>query len=93
MNNSLEIPNQIIDQIKFVASYVGECDDWVTVKNQVMLGIPSPMRKNFSTRNSKTKEQSLNDFERELITYYRKITGVTLVLRTLAERRELDYGF
>ena len=51
------------------------------------------MRKNFSTRNPKTKEQSLNDFERELITYYRQITGVTLVLRTLEERRELDYGF
>ena len=47
------------------------------------------LRKNFSKRDSKTKEQWLNDFENELINYYEQLTGVRLMLRTLDERREL----
>jgi len=80
---------KIFEQVRFVSSYVGDCDDWVTVKKQVMLNLPSVLRKNFSTRDPKTKEQWLNDFEKELINYYRELTGVTLVLRTLAQRREI----
>ena len=79
----------IFEQIKFVSSYVGDCDDWVTVKKQVMLNLPPTLRKNFSTRDSKTKEQWLNNFEKELISYYREITGVVLVLRSLDERRKI----
>ena len=80
---------RILDQLQFVMTYVGDNDDWVTVKKQILLGISSSLRKNFSTRDSKTKEQWLNDFEEELINYYEQITGVRLKLRTLAERREL----
>jgi len=81
--------DRILDQLQFVMTYVGDNDDWVTVKKQILLGIPSSLRKNFSTRDSKTKEQRLNDFEEELINYYEQITGVRLKLRTLSERREL----
>tara|TARA_Y100001970_G_C14156997_1_gene816159 strand:+ start:719 stop:985 length:267 start_codon:yes stop_codon:yes gene_type:complete len=84
------IPDRIIEQINFVASYVDDCDDWVTVKKEVMRGIPSTLRKNFSTRDPKTKEQWLNDFEKELINYYKKATGINLVVRTREERRLLD---
>ena len=80
---------RIFEQLRFVSSYTGDCDDWVTIKKQVMLNLPPMLRKNFSTRDPKTKEQWLNDFEKELITYYKEITGVTLVLRSLEERREL----
>ena len=79
----------IREQVNFVASYTDGCDDWVTVKKQIMLNLPPALRKNFSTRDPKTKEQWLNDFEKELITYYREITGIDLILRTLAERREM----
>ena len=87
------IPERIIEQIDFVASYTADCDDWVTIKKQIMRGIPSQLRKNFSTRDPITKEQSLNQFEEWVINYYRDLTGTVLVLRTLAERRELDYVF
>ena len=86
MNDDIK---KIYKQIEFVSSYVGDCDDWVMIKKQVMLGIPSQLRKNFSTRDPRTKEQGLNDFEKELITYYREKTGITLILRTLNERREM----
>ncbi len=72
-----------------VSSYTGNCDDWVTIKKQVLLAVPSRLRKLFSTRDSKTKEQSLNNFEKEMIIYYKDVTGIDLILRTLAERREL----
>ena len=87
------IPDRIIEQIDFVASYAVDCDDWVTIKKQIMRGIPSQLRKNFSTRDPITKEQRLNQFEQRVITYYRDLTGTSLVLRTLAERRDLDYVF
>lgn len=86
MNSDKE---KIYEQVDFVASYATDCDDWVTIKKQVMLGLPPLLRKNFSTRDPKTKEQGLNNFEKELINYYRDKTGVTLILRTLDERREL----
>ena len=81
--------DRIFDTIGDVSEYVGDCDDWVTVKKQVMLNLPPRLRRIFSTRDSKTKEQNLNDFEKDLIIYYKQAFGVDLVLRTLEERREL----
>tara|TARA_B100000214_G_C23852860_1_gene574260 strand:- start:397 stop:663 length:267 start_codon:yes stop_codon:yes gene_type:complete len=80
---------RIYDQVDFVMSYAGDCDDWVTIKKEVMKGIPSNLRKNFSTRDAKTKNHTLNNFEREIINYYRDRSGIHLIVRTLDERREL----
>ena len=83
----------IFDQAMFVASYAGDCDDWVTIKKQLLLNLAPRLRKNFSTRDSKTKEQWLNEFEKYLINYYKEETGISLVLRTLDERRNANYEF
>jgi hypothetical protein len=83
------IPDRILEQIDFVVLYVTNCDDWVEIKKQILLGIPSSLRSKFSTRDAKTKEQCLNDFEREIIQHWKEKTGITLKLRTLAERRDL----
>ena len=82
---------KIRESFRFVSSYTGDCDDWVTIKKQVLLNISPELRRNFSTRDPKTKEQWLNDFEKEMITYYKQLTGIQLVLRSLKERREM-YG-
>ncbi len=79
----------IFEEIKFVSTFAKDCDDWVTIKKEIMRGIPSELRKNFSTRDPKTKEQNLNDFEKCLINYYKEHTGISLILRTLSERREM----
>ena len=50
------IPDRIREQVEFVSSYAGDMDDWVMIKKQIMLGIPSILRKNFSTRDPRTKE-------------------------------------
>ena len=83
------IPDRIVEQLEFVASYADDCDDWVTVKKEVMRGIPSPLRKNFSTRDPKTKEQQLNEFEKHVIEFWKEKTGTELKLRSLSERRKL----
>jgi hypothetical protein len=87
------IPDKIKLQIDFVSKIAGDCDDWVTIKKQVMRGVHSSLRKNFSTRHPLTKEQSINNFENEVINYYKDLTGINLVLRSLEERRELEYVF
>jgi|TARA_R110001583_G_scaffold98169_1_gene243128 hypothetical protein len=82
------IPQRIKDQINDVILYVDDCDDWVTIKKEIMKGIPAALRKNFSTRDSKTKEQWLNDFDKLVINYYKELTGIDLVLRSIEERRK-----
>ena len=86
----LEDKERILEELHLVSTFVGDCDDWVTIKKQIMKYLPPKIRKNFSTRDQKTKEQSINDFEKELINYYKGLTGVSLVLRTLDERRKLE---
>jgi hypothetical protein len=89
---SPEDKERIFEEIRFVSKFTSDCDDWVTIKKEVMKGLPPSLRKTFSTRDSRTKEQTLNDFEKIIINYYYDLTGVRLILRTLAERRGVFYG-
>ena len=84
------IPDRVARQINEVSTYTGDCDDWVTIKKEIMKGIPSSFRKLFSRRDPITKEQVPNDFDKTVIAYYFDITGIKLKIRTLAERRKLD---
>jgi len=90
---SVEDKERIFEEVRFVSTYTSNCDDWVTVKKEVMKGLPPKLRKNFSTRDPKTKEQNLNKFEKNIINYYKEITGTGLILRSLAERRDRFNGF
>jgi uncharacterized protein YmfQ (DUF2313 family) len=67
-------------------------DDWVTIKKIMLRSLHPDLRKSFSTRDPKTKEQWLNEFEKQLIIKYKEITGITLICRSLKERRELNGG-
>ena len=89
MKNS-KIPRKIQDQLNEISSYAGDCDDWVTIKKEVMKSIPSSLRKLFSTRDPITKEQNPNEFDILVMEYYYSITGKSLKVRTLSERRKLN---
>jgi hypothetical protein len=67
-------------------------DDWVTIKKIMLRSLHPDLRKSFSTRDPKTKEQWLNEFEKQLIIKYKEITGIALICRSLKERRELNGG-
>ncbi len=83
------IPERVLEQIRIVAEYAGDCDDWVTIKKEIMKGCPSHLRKNFSRRDPITKEQNPNDFDRAVIEEYKLISNVDLIIRTLDQRRKL----
>ena len=83
---------RILEEVQLVVSFDSDCDDWVTIKKEIMKGLHPKLRRNFSTRDPKTKEQSLNNFEKDIITYYKDLTGITLKLRSLSERREMFGG-
>jgi hypothetical protein len=84
-----EIPERVALQVKEVASYAYDCDDWVTIKKEIMKACPSNLRSLFSRRDPITKEQIPNEFDRSVIRMFEEITGQNLVIRTLDERRSL----
>ena len=86
-----EEQERIKEFFKEVSVYAGDCDDWVEIKKEVMKYLSAPVKSNFSRRHPVTKNHTLNQFEEEMINYYKELTGILLVVRTLEERRTL-YG-
>ena len=76
----MDIPERIIDELVFIAGYGSQDGQWMPVKKYLLLSIPSEMRKMFSTRDPKTKKQSLNEFEKVVIDIYEDLTGIGLRL-------------
>ena len=88
--SQIKIPDRILREIHAISQYAQDCDDWVTIKKEIMKGIPSHLRKNFSTRHPITKEQVPNSFDLAVIDFYKELTGVTLKIRTLSERKNIN---
>ena len=76
----MDIPNRILEELTLIATVAGNESNWISIKKQLLLALPSKLRKLFSTRDAKTKRQSLNIFENHLIDAYEKMTGVRLEL-------------
>jgi hypothetical protein len=70
-----------ISEIYELALVIGtSCDvkKWMDLKKLLLNSLPPSARTNFSTRDPKTKKQSLNKFERELLKMYENKVGITL---------------
>ena len=76
----MELPLEILEALERVSSYFVDETDWMTFKKEVLKNLRPETRRLFSTRDPKTKGQSLNDFELKLIEHWFQRTGVTLVL-------------
>ena len=68
------------DYLNIAARVLDRDNDWMDFKKIMLRTLPSSMRKKFSTRDPKTKKQSLNEFEVRMIDTYFKKTGVLLKL-------------
>ena len=77
----MDIPNRVLEELTLIATVAGSEDNWVSIKKQLLLALPPKLRKLFSTRDAKTKKQSLNIFESHLIDTYEKMTGIRLELQ------------
>ena len=82
----------VLEMISYVAKYMGDHDDWVDIKIEIMNNLRPELRKKFSRRDQVTREQVPNDFDRAVWEQYKKVSGVTLVVRTIAERHAMRTG-
>ncbi len=76
----MNIPNRVLEELTLIATVAGSENNWMFIKKQLLLALPPKLRKLFSTRDAKTKKQSLNIFECQLIDAYEKMTGIRLEL-------------
>tara|TARA_B100000949_G_C13993446_1_gene330157 strand:- start:24 stop:263 length:240 start_codon:yes stop_codon:yes gene_type:complete len=77
----MDVPQRILEELAIISAYGMEGNDWMLVKKQLLLSLPSSLRKNFSTRHPQTKKQTVNEFEASLIDIYEGMTGVKLRLK------------
>lgn len=69
------------DYIDYVIDIVdGNSNDWFKIKMLIINTFNPQYRSLFSRRHYSTKKHILNDFDREVITYWEKKTGVTLFI-------------
>jgi hypothetical protein len=69
------------EKIEWTILYVGnECDDWVRIKTEILNNLVNEERKKFSRRHQNSWKQIVNDFDREVMDYWYKRTGVRLVI-------------
>ena len=75
-----DIPDRILKEMAFAHKVLGGSTCWVSFKKIMLRSLPSTMRRNFSTRDPKSKLHDLNLFERKLIDIYKDRTSIELML-------------
>lgn len=74
----MDIPDKIIQEIDALIKNDLSCEDWMELKRYLLKCVNTELRTKFSTRDPKTKRQSLNDFEKKIIDLYEFSAGVKL---------------
>ena len=70
---------KIVELLKEIGPYY-EGEDWLVIKKYLLRYLHPDIRKNFSTRESKTKKHIINEFESIIIDLYFEIFQIKLVL-------------
>ena len=74
---------EIREKLEELITEIGEVykgSDWLVVKKYILKFSSPKHRKFFSTRDHKSKKQSLNDFEISLIDFYESKFGIRLYI-------------
>jgi hypothetical protein len=87
-----ELDEVTLGAITYVSRYMGDCDDWVDIKIEIMNNLRPELRRRFSRRDQSTREQVPNDFDLAVMREYQRASGITPVVRTLAQRKALRSG-
>lgn len=64
------------DAINNVFSYIGDVDDWLVIKKELLKTLSAADRMYFSTRDPITKKQRTNTFEKIVMEKWFVMTGV-----------------
>ena len=81
------LPEQVASAVDYVATYLGDNDDWVDVKIEIMNSLRPELRRLFSRRDQATRDQVVSEFDRAVMERYNSVSGVSLVVRPLRERQ------
>lgn len=77
----IDIPEELKNQIQFVAEYIGDqTDSWIRIKKEITSNSLPLYRKLFSRRHECTKKQILNDFDKLIMLYWKELTGIEPIL-------------
>lgn len=74
---------EIRNKLETLATEIGEVykgEDWLVVKKYILKFSSPNHRKFFSTRDNRTKKQTLNEFEKSLIDFYENKFGIRLCI-------------
>lgn len=74
------INDEFKEAISFIYSYAPNISEWKILKRELLKILSSDFRHFFSTRDSKTKKQNFNDFERSVVEYWKIFTGTELLV-------------
>ena len=87
-----DLDQTVREAISYVAQYMGDNDDWVDIKIEIMNSVRPELRRKFSRRDQVTREQSPNDFDIAVLCEYERVSGIRPIIRTLAERKAMRSG-
>ena len=80
---------QVIDEaIDFVASYVGQTNDWMVIKKELLKTLTPADRMYFSTRDPYTKKQRMNIFEKIIAEKWHQKTGNLPILIIIGQNED-----
>lgn len=81
-----------LDNITELLEEIGEFykgNDWLLIKKYLLRYLKPVIRKNFSTRDSKTKKHIINSYEEKIINLYYKTFNVKLVLDETKQHKNI----
>jgi len=76
----MKLSGRFLSEIDMAHRMLGNSTSWIDFKKVLLKSLPHSLRNKFSTRDPKTKTQSLNMFEHKLVDIYKSRTGVQLKL-------------
>jgi len=68
----------IRDTVDYVMAFAVGTDNWLSVKKEILWRLSKERRKLFSRRHYSSKKHTLNNFELEIINYWKRNTGILL---------------
>lgn len=80
MSNNFKIPPRKVEDVMFEIGDVYNGNDWLVVKKYMLRYCHPSIRKNFSTRDIKTKKHTINEYEEVLIDKYYHKYNIRLIL-------------
>jgi hypothetical protein len=75
-----DIEKEKIEELILEIGAFYEGNDWLVVKKYILKYLHPTIRKNFSTRNAKTKKHTLSLYDKEVIDLYYEHFKVRLIL-------------